>query len=350
MKAIILIVEDSPLVSKPLKLLLEEMGYSVMDIVESGEEALKRLDQLRPDLLLMDIKLSGELDGIQTAVEIRKKYDIPVIYSTAYTDENLIERAKITNPFGYILKPYHKRELRTIIEMALFNHKTETKLKESEKRFRLLTMNSSDIINIIDKSGHIIFETQATKRILGYEPGSRINSLFLDYVHQEDKERISEFLNSIIEETETSNSVEYRFQHGNGDWKYMETFFHNLLSEPVIKGIVINSRDITDRREAELAKKQALIERNNSALAIAATTSHEINQPLMILQANLEMLQMNLPEELLKGKNVKYMNNISNSIRRIQDILELINNAQTVRFDSYSEDIQMVVFEEDSEE
>lgn len=121
----ILIVEDEAVVSLDITRRLEKMGYNVMGRLASGEEALELVQQERPDLVLMDINLQGEIDGIETANQLYQNYNIPVIYLTAYAGESTLERAKETKPYGYILKPFKERELRATIEVALSRHQTE---------------------------------------------------------------------------------------------------------------------------------------------------------------------------------------------------------------------------------
>lgn len=119
----ILIVEDEPITALALQRMLESMGYITCEIAHSGEEAVKMAETAQPALVLMDIILKGEMDGVKTATAMRERLNIPVVYVTAFTDEGVLERAKITDPFGYIIKPFMARELRVVIEMALYRHK-----------------------------------------------------------------------------------------------------------------------------------------------------------------------------------------------------------------------------------
>jgi len=121
----ILIVEDEAVVSLDITRRLEKMGYDIIGRIASGEEALELIQQDRPDLVLMDINLQGDIDGIETANQLYQTYNIPVIYLTAYAGESTLERAKESKPYGYILKPFKERELRATIEVALSRHQTE---------------------------------------------------------------------------------------------------------------------------------------------------------------------------------------------------------------------------------
>ncbi|MBD3285100.1 response regulator, partial [candidate division WOR-3 bacterium] len=121
----IFIVEDEGVVAKDIKASLVDLGYSVCGITSSGEEAIGMIDELKPDLVLMDIRLEGELDGIQTTEIVHKRFRIPVVYLTAYADKPTLERAKLSGPFGYIVKPFEDRDLEIAVEMALFKHRME---------------------------------------------------------------------------------------------------------------------------------------------------------------------------------------------------------------------------------
>lgn len=131
-KAKVLVVEDEGIVAAVIKDTVINLGYDVPAVVFTGEEAVKKAEALRPDLVLMDIGLKGAMDGIQAAEEILKRFNIPVIYLTAYADKKTLQRAKITEPFGYILKPFEERELHTNIEIALYKYKVEQERKKLE--------------------------------------------------------------------------------------------------------------------------------------------------------------------------------------------------------------------------
>jgi len=133
MKNQILIVEDERIVAEDIKMSLQRLGYAVSGTAISGEEAVKKAGEMQPDLVLMDIVLEGEMDGIEAASAISSRFDIPVVYLTAYADKKMLERAKVTEPFGYILKPFEDRELRSILEIALYKHRMERKLKETQQ-------------------------------------------------------------------------------------------------------------------------------------------------------------------------------------------------------------------------
>ena len=132
----ILIVEDERIVAEDIKISLQRLGYSVPGTAVSGVEAVKKAEDMQPDLVLMDIVLAGEMDGIEASALIRSRFEIPVVYLTACSDQKTLKKAKITDPFGYIIKPYENKDLKTIVEMALYKQKMENILKEREKILR----------------------------------------------------------------------------------------------------------------------------------------------------------------------------------------------------------------------
>ncbi len=134
----ILVVEDEGIVAKDIADTLKKQGYDVPAIAFSGEEAVEKAGRMRPDLVLMDIVLKGRMDGIEAAGQIRERFDIPVLYLTAHTDDETIKRAKITEPFAYITKPFEARELRTNIEIALYRHKAERKILDYQAQLKSL--------------------------------------------------------------------------------------------------------------------------------------------------------------------------------------------------------------------
>ncbi len=129
-QARILIVEDEGVIAADIEDRLIRLGYQVDGWASTGEEAIRTIDAYRPDLILMDIMLRGNIDGIAVAEHVRHHYQIPVIFLTAYSDESMIERAKVAEPFAFLLKPFNERELRTNIEMTLYKHRMEQERKQ----------------------------------------------------------------------------------------------------------------------------------------------------------------------------------------------------------------------------
>jgi DNA-binding response OmpR family regulator len=162
----ILIVDDELLIARELEARLQSKGYRVSGIAPSGPEAIRLADETRPDLVLMDIALSGSMDGIEAYGEIRRRHRVPVIYLTAYADNTVLDRAKITEPFAFILKPFSERELSANIELAFHKHKSEMKLQATTMWFTEAMKRTTDgVIATSGKHGAISFINQSAERL-----------------------------------------------------------------------------------------------------------------------------------------------------------------------------------------
>ncbi len=143
-KGKVMIVEDEAIIAMDIRSTVEGLGYTVTATASSGDEALSKVDDADPDIILMDIKIAGEMDGIQTAGEINETHNIPIIYITSYSDEKTLERAMDTRPYSYILKPINERALAVELKLALHSHKMELKLiqahHELQKAYEKLEM------------------------------------------------------------------------------------------------------------------------------------------------------------------------------------------------------------------
>lgn len=183
----ILVVEDEIIIAEDIQRKLKTMGYDVSAIVSSGEEAIKKIKENIPDLILMDIVIYGKMDGIETAGQIHSLFDIPVVYLTAYADEKTLERAKITEPFGYLIKPFKERELQITIEIALYKHEMEKKLKESERRLReknqwlaAVIESIGDAVIATDPEGTIILMNPIAEALTGWDQNEALGKTLTD--------------------------------------------------------------------------------------------------------------------------------------------------------------------------
>lgn len=152
-KAKIMIVEDEFVVVQDMKRTIEKIGFEVVGQASTGEEAIRLAGELKPDLILMDIKLVGPMDGTQAAIEINKNYVIPVVFITAYIEDSLFRKAKQSNPYGIILKPFSEFELRAGIEIVLQKSRDENKLKADVKTLSGFLSVCANCKKIKDESG-----------------------------------------------------------------------------------------------------------------------------------------------------------------------------------------------------
>lgn len=175
----ILVADDEATITTHLEEKLKAMGYEVVGRAASGPEAVALSRRLKPDLVLMDIVMEGEYDGVEAARFLRQELDIPVVFLTAYGDDQLIARAKAVEPLGYILKPFQDMALRAAVEIALFNREVSQRIKDSEEYWRLLAANIEEGIIIADSQLSIFFWNRGAELIFRYLPGEAVGQSLL---------------------------------------------------------------------------------------------------------------------------------------------------------------------------
>ncbi|MEG4023438.1 ATP-binding protein [Microcoleus sp. S13C4] len=267
----ILIVEDELLIAKSLAQKLEKLGYQIADIVSSGADAIQRAGELEPDLILMDIVIKGDIDGIETAVIINQELDIPIIYTTAYADDETLQRAEKTGSYGYLLKPFKQRELHATIKIALSKHQEAVKMQQlialaaakSENRSRFISMAYHDLntpLTTIQLSAEMLEDSElqrssgtTNKNVERIKKAvSNMSELLEDILMLSKAEsgklslnlnqiNATDFCNSILEELQPivtdKHIVTFRNQtnpvHANLDAKLLHHLLTNLLSNAI---------------------------------------------------------------------------------------------------------------------
>lgn len=262
----ILIVEDERIVAKDLQFRLQGLGYQVAGMASGGHEAVEKAASARPTLVLMDIRLENGMDGIEAAEHIRAELDIPVVFLTAYADQPTLARAKITEPFGYILKPFEERELQSTIEIALYRHKAEQKLRESERRYRRLVDNSQGLIWTHDMAGHLLSINPAAARMFGYEPKDMVGHNLREFIAEDARGSFDQYL-ALIADHETDDGL-LRVVTRAGDARVLQ--YRNVRNaEPDRAPYVLgHAADVTDRMRVE----QVLRDQNTYLTAVHETT------------------------------------------------------------------------------
>jgi PAS domain S-box-containing protein len=326
-KSRLLIVEDERIVAMDLSRRLQNLNHEVVGIVSNGPDVFKAVEEYHPDLVLMDIQIQGDMDGIEAAAILREKYHIQHMFLTAFRDENTVDRAKRTDPDGYILKPFNDRDIQLNLDIALYKGKLRNELRLSELKFRTLIQNSSDIITVVNTDGTIDFASPSVKRTLGYQPDQLKGMLVSDYIHPENMATLTSIIKRINSQngnrrkgtaeplsSSTNDPIfkeEFRFRHAEDGWVYLEVIGSIIEISELPRAVVLNARDITDRKRIEqelIQAKTKAEEMNRLKSTFLSNVSHEIRTPLTgilgfasILESELEGDQLFMAESITKS-------------------------------------------------
>jgi two-component system, response regulator PdtaR len=308
-KTSVFIVEDELIEAEDIRHTLKEQGYSIAGIARSGEGALSTLREMRPDLILMDIHLNGAMDGIDAAEQIRVLYHIPVIFLTAHADDTTLARAKITEPYGYILKPFDDREVHSVIEMALYKHRMEERLKESERIIRVLANAISDAIMLVDHNNQIIALNDAMARRIGRNN----NWLECEPAILYDSEGSCTSMGSQLEKA-LGTRQRVRFEERNGDgWAEISL---TPVGEPFEDHprVLIQYHDITDYKRFEEQLKKEGVTRLEQNMEQFQILNDQIRNPLQAIMGYVNL------------DCVKYKSHILNQIGIIDSLVDRLDN------------------------
>lgn len=246
----VLIVENELIVSLDIKNRLNSFGYCVTDTVTGSHGALESVVNNPPHIVIMDIRIDGELDGISTAAQIKHEYNIPVIFLTAYSDDEIIEKAKRAEPAGYILKPFKERELVAAIDSALYKHRLETDLQEKQKWFQAILRSTGDAIVALNGKGYVEFMNPVAERLTGIDSDDAIGVkaekilIFKDrqeMVYSEAEGNL--FQDETLFEAKLMNRISGQYNHVSGNIAHINNESNSC------EGRVLAFRDISNMQE-----------------------------------------------------------------------------------------------------
>ncbi len=270
----ILVAEDERIVARVIFDTLKRLGYGVAGVVSTGEEAVRLALETRPDLLLMDIVLHGKMDGVTAVGEIHRHLDVPVVYLTAYSDQGILERAKITEPFGYILKPFEENELRAGLEMALYKHQLAHRLRESESRYRTVSEMTSDFACsfLVGEDGTLKVEwaTDAFTRMTGIAVGDVIVAADWDrIIHSADRPLAANLGKDVVAGRPSAGELRMVTSDGRAHWMRIRLRPVWDPARRTVARVLGAAQDITTEKES--ARK--ILESAARAQALARTAS-----------------------------------------------------------------------------
>lgn len=357
----ILVVEDEVVIARDIEGCLENLGYAVSAIASSGAEAIAKAEELLPSIVLMDIRLEGEMDGIQTAEQIWGRFQIPIVYVTGFSDKNTLERAKMTRPFGYILKPVEERELYVAIETALQQYQISRELYSREQWLSTVLRDIGDGVIVVDHQGRVTFLNLVATALTGWSQ------------EEAENRHLPEVFNLVNEQTRTpiKNPAIAAIQSGR-----MVYLTENALlisrtgtalpiadsaaplrdDSGAVSGAVLVFRDITQRRLAEerdLALQRAKqLEQQMQELQrldqlrddFVSIVSHELRTPLANMKMAIQMLEIflnqqgALDQESNAGASriVRYFEILRNQCNQELNLVNNLLNLQHLNTNTYT--------------
>ncbi len=335
----LLIVEDEGVTALEIQNKVEEWGYVVVDVLSSGEEAITVALDKRPDLILMDVVLKEKVNGIEAANIIKNSYDVPIIYLTAFDDEKTIEEAKITFPQAYLLKPFNDQELKLTIEIALYKHQMEARLKRSEETYRTLAENAKDIIFIISLEDRVEYVNKFAANILGFEPEDIVGKLRQNLFPMDISEKQRKSIDKAIE-TQSPVRSEIKMALPRGEM-WLDTNIIPLKDKnDKIFAVMGISRDVTSQKNTEAALRSSLNEKE----VLLKEIHHRVKNNMQIISSLI-----NLQSDYATDKStIKMFEDSKHRIRTmalIHEKLYMSEDISLINFSKYIESLTTKLLE-----
>jgi PAS domain S-box-containing protein len=326
-KCSILIVEDEPIVAKDLQQTLREMGYDAYAIASSADDAIRRATEKCPDLALMDIRIKGARDGIQTAEILREQFGVSVIYLTAHADDATIERAARTAPYGYLLKPIKSAELRSAVEVAVFKQKLDKAISERERRLSTALNAISDAVVAVDLAGKVTYLNPAAEALIGASAEAAIGKTADQVLQLMDKGSGTDEstpLEAALRGKQAGELSEASLRNlSTGTQSSIHETAAPILDAGHLQGAVMVFRDVGEKKRMQ--QQLELADRLASLGTMAAGTAHELNNPLTVVVTNLGFLadELEQVQEDLKSSMAREL-----TAPRFKRIFEALGDVQ----------------------
>lgn len=310
----ILIVEDESIVALDIQNRLRRLGYLAPAFVASGEAAIAKTAELQPDLILMDIKLRGDMDGIEAARRIRDEFGTPVVYLTAFADEATLQRAKETEPLGYLVKPFEERELLATVRIALYRHQAERRIRNSEHKTRSIIEQAMDGIFLIDTDGRVVEWNSAQAEITDIPPEEALGQYAWDIWERLVPEPLQPKLSASYLQTRIQQILatgrlpnhwriaETEILRPDGERRTLQSRLFLIEGE---NGYMAGSvtRDVTESKRLDEAMRQAQMMESLGMLAGGA--AHDFNNLLVAMLGQTSLALAKLPTEHPAATHIK---------------------------------------------
>ncbi|MEA5515497.1 ATP-binding protein [Nodularia sp. UHCC 0506] len=324
----ILVVEDEVIVARTIANQLNQLGYIVTGKASSGEVAIAKALETKPQLVLMDIILKGNMDGITAAASIREQLDIPVVFLTAYGDDKTLQRAKLTQPFGYVVKPFTSKDLRIAVEIGLLKHQLEQDLRESRDKLATLLNSMSDAVIATDEQAKVTFMNPAAELLTGWKQadvqGKDISKIF-NIVDEITDTALENPVLKVLREKKVVYLSEFTsLITRNGQKIPIGDSASPIMRRPDnIDGVVIVFWDLSERRQTELLEKALNQERelNNLKSLFISTVSHDFRNPLTVIQTAVELIEIK-GDSLTPAKRSTYIQRIKVAVESMKQLME----------------------------
>jgi len=301
----IVLVEDDNIIAFSQAKFLREKGFDVVTC-SSGEECIEIItSDSGVDLILMDIDLGKGIDGITTAEKVAEHRDIPVVFLTAFSDDDTINRVNGAARYGYVVKSSGNAMILSAMNMAFRLFDSSEVLRESEEKYRFIADNSTDIISKMDSNGNVLYMSSLCKIITGYDPEEFIGKNIIHYYHKDDRHIIIDTYNRLMAQSDII-TFSYRFKLKNGGYTWLETTSRRITgTDGSITGIISSSRDITARVEAEKALRNSEEKLHLVMDGVPALLAYVDRDERFVYVNNAYERWYGIPKENIIGKNVK---------------------------------------------
>ncbi len=326
----VLVVEDERIVAKDIQQTLQGLGYDAFAIAASGDEAIARVAERCPDVVFMDIRIKGPLDGIETAQLLRTRFGIPVIYLTAHADDATIDRAKKTEPFGYLMKPVTAAELRSAVEVAVYVHEMERQVRERERWYATTLRSMADAVIAVDLDASITFVNPAAEVLIGMDRGDVLGRPVQDVVRLLDGQAQSlpeTPLETALRERKAAMVGELGLLNvATGTVRQIGDSAAPVIDDDRMLGAVMVFRDVTE--EMRIQSQLEVADRLASLGTMAAGVAHEVNNPLAVVVTNALYVDEEL-KRCVRELESSQSGPSERVKRRLDEIMEALGDIQT---------------------